>query len=256
MKKDTDTSWETSASWYDKAVGSKGHYYHQQVIIPGVLRLLDLKSEKNPSLLDLACGQGILARQLPSKVPYVGIDASKSLIHSAKQSASGKNQQFYVHDLSHPIDLPKATFTRATCILAVQNIEDPLPLLLTAYKYLEPNGKLIIVLNHPCFRIPRQSHWGMDEQKKLQYRRLDLYMSVLKIPIQTAPSQEERSAQTLSFHRPLSFYSAALKGAGFLIDSIEEWCSDKTSTGKMASMENRSRKEFPLFLTLVAQKGL
>ena len=77
-------------------------------------------------------------------------------------------------------------------------------------------------------------------------------MTPLKIPIQTHPSQQDLSPSTWSFHRPLSAYSAALKQAGFMIDQIEEWCSDKQSIGKMASMENRSRKEFPLFLALSA----
>ena len=31
---DRDTSWETSSAWYDKIVGAKGHYYHEQVILP------------------------------------------------------------------------------------------------------------------------------------------------------------------------------------------------------------------------------
>jgi len=37
---------------------------------------------------------------------------------------------------------------------------------------------------------------------------------------------------------------------------MEEWISDKKSTGAKARMENRSREEFPLFLALLAQKSL
>lgn len=251
-RKEKDTSWETSALWYDKAVGEKGHYYHQQVVLPGVLRLLDLK--RGHSLIDFACGQGILARQIPKEIPYLGIDASSSLIASAKKSSTQPLHKFLVHDLTRPLTLDKQSFTHATCILAIQNIEDPLVLLQTASELLKPDGLLVLVMNHPCFRIPRQSHWGIDEQKKLQYRRLDLYMSALKIPIQTHPSMQKGSPKTWSFHRPLSLYSAWLKQAGFLIHSLEEWCSDKKSTGAMASLENRSRKEFPLFLALAAQK--
>jgi hypothetical protein len=35
---------------------------------------------------------------------------------------------------------------------------------------------------------------------------------------------------------------------------IDEWVSDKKSMGKCAAQENRARQEFPLFLTLIAQK--
>lgn len=251
MKDNSETSWETSASWYDKTVGEKGHYYHQQVVVPGALRLLNLKPAN--TLLDLACGQGILARQIPKGTGYLGIDASASLIASAKKSAVKGSQEFLVHDLDKPLDLKRRTFTHAACILALQNIEDPSQLLRTASDLLQPGGTFVLVINHPCFRIPRQSHWGIDEQKKLQYRRLDLYMSSLKIPIQTHPSKQRESPQTWSFHRPLSVYCAYLNQAGFAIRSIEEWCSDKKSTGKMAPLENRSRKEFPLFLAIAAE---
>src|SRR5262249_49920639 len=110
------------------------------------------------------------------------------------------------------------------------------------------------VLNHPCFRIPRQSSWQVDSEKKIQYRRLDRYLSPMQIPINAHPSKGERSATTLSFHHPLSAYSQWLRDAGFVISCMEEWCSDKVSTGSAAKMENRSRAEFPLFLTLLSQK--
>ena len=63
----------------------KGAYYHQAVILPNALRLLG----KYSSLLDLGCGQGVLQRQMPESVEYVGIDASKELIASAKKMTTG-----------------------------------------------------------------------------------------------------------------------------------------------------------------------
>lgn len=251
---DSSTSWETSASWYDKAVGPKGHYYHQHVILPNLLRLAGFDPKGKHSLLDLACGQGILARHIPKEVHYIGIDASRSLISSARRESKRPNCQFHTGDLSQPLELGAASFTHAVCLLAAQNIENLPQLFSNASRYLEKGGKFICVINHPCFRIPRQSHWEVDTNKKSQYRRIDLYMSPLKIPIQTHPSQQSDSPSTWSFHRPLSVYSAALKQAGLMIDQIEEWCSDKQSTGKMAAMENRSRKEFPLFLALSTVK--
>lgn len=254
MDKNSDTSWESSSSWYDKIVGVKGHYYHQQVIIPGILRLLEAEKKSQPYLLDLACGQGILSRHLPKGMKYLGIDGSASLIASAKKYEPNGHHQFFVHDLMHVLDLPYKDFSHATCVLAVQNLPQPTALFRTAYNHLRKNSTFITVLNHPSFRIPRQSSWGIDEQKKLQYRRIERYMSPLKIPIQTQPSKQESSEETWSFHYPISYYTSQLKQAGFVLDLIEEWCSDKKSVGKTAAMENRSRQEFPLFMVLVARK--
>lgn len=248
MSKQQKTSWESSAKWYDESVGEKGHYYHEHVILPNLLKLMELS--KSSKVLDLACGQGILARHLPTGASYLGIDIAPSLIKAAKERTK---HSFLVKDVTKKMELSAADFTHATIILALQNIGDPLAVLKNAAAHLVPKGKLFIVLNHPSFRIPRQSSWGIDEAKKLQYRRVDSYLSSLKIPIQTHPGKGNE-VQTLSFHHPLMSFTKWLKEAGFAIVEIEEWISDKKSTGGRAKMENRAREEFPLFMTLVAQK--
>lgn len=245
-----NTSWESSHKWYDSIVGEKGHYYHEQIVLPHTLRLLRLKKEN--TLLDLGCGQGVLARALPPGVKYVGVDAAPSLIKSAK---SHSKHTFYVSDITKPLSLKEAPFSHAAMILVAQNLEHLEAAFKNCAHHLHPGGSFLIVLNHPCFRIPRQSSWGVDEPKKLQYRRIDLYMSSLKIPIQTHPGQQGASANTLSFHHPLSYYFQTLSQAGFVVETVEEWTSDKKSTGAKASMENRSRKEFPLFMALLCKKS-
>lgn len=248
------TSWEPASKWYKSIVGEEGHYYHQNIILPGLTRLLDFKSHENPSLLDLACGTGVLGRQISPKTPYVGIDISPTFIKEAQKSDTSTKHQYFIADVSKTLPISKQKFTHATIVLALQNIQNPLNVFLNVKKYLENQGKLFIVLNHPCFRIPRQSSWQVDEPKKIQYRRIDRYYSPLEIPIQAHPSKGEQSAQLISYHHPLSSYMHWLKEAGFCTLDIEEWCSNKISTGGAAKMENRSRSEIPLFMTICAQK--
>ncbi|MGB7977740.1 MAG: class I SAM-dependent methyltransferase [Chlamydiales bacterium] len=241
-------NWDKSESWYTSCVGEKGHYYHQAVILPNALRLLG----KYSSLLDLGCGQGVLQRQMPESVEYVGIDASKELIASAKKMTTGGT--FIVGDVCGELALEKKDFERAAMILSLQNMERGQAAIQTAGRHLKKGGRLLIVLNHPCFRIPRQSSWGIDEPMKLQYRRVNRYMSPQEIPIQTSPGKGARSETTFSYHHPLSDYCRWLQGGQFMIGSMEEWCSDKKSEGAMARMEDRARKEIPLFLAIVGIK--
>ncbi|MBA3721154.1 MAG: class I SAM-dependent methyltransferase [Parachlamydiaceae bacterium] len=249
------TSWNKIGKWYDDTVGEQGHYYHQTLIIPNVMKMLDLPSTPNASLLDLACGQGVLSRQLPSSVTYTGLDLATSLIRAARQYDKNTKHEFIVADATKGLPITKKDFTHAAIILALQNIQDPFAVFKNASKHLIPGAKFVIVLNHPCFRIPRQSSWKVDLDNKIQYRRIDRYMSDMKIPIQTHPGKGQESPQSWTFHHPLSSYCYWLKEAGFSINLIDEWCSNKVSEGKAAKMENRSREEIPLFMAIVATKN-
>ncbi|PIS01244.1 MAG: SAM-dependent methyltransferase [Chlamydiae bacterium CG10_big_fil_rev_8_21_14_0_10_35_9] len=247
-----DTSFEKSSKWYTSCVGKTGHYYHKNVILPHLLQL-DTYTAKS-KILDIACGQGILERALPKQVQYVGLDLSKQLVKFAEKMKIAKHHLFLEADAIKEWPLKDKDFTHAFIILALQNIEQGEKVIKNASKHLLKNGKLTIVLNHPAFRIPRQSAWEEDTQKRLQYRRVDLYMSPLKIPIVTTPHRGEKSAVTYSFHHPISTYFNWFHQNGFCVENISELCSDKKSSGKKAKMENRARKEFPLFMTIVARK--
>lgn len=248
------TSWEPVQKWYDKAVGQEGHYYHRHIILPRLLKHWKLEKMPQASVLDLACGQGILARHLPKHVEYLGVDASPSLIKAAKSHDPQDKHLYQVADITKPMHIPDQEFTHAAIILALQNLEDPQNALLNASKLLRNGGRLALILNHPCFRIPRQSSWGIDEKKRLQYRRVDSYMSEHIIPIQAHPGEAKAETVTTSYHWPLSSLTKWLFDSNFSIRLIEEWCSDKESTGSKAKMENRARDEFPLFMALFAEK--
>lgn len=245
-----DTSWEKVASWYNKLVKSENDY-HKRLIIPKTLQLLNLN--QNNSVLDLACGQGVLANNLPCNIYYQGVDISNSLIEYARKNDKNLKHNYKIADITKKLPIEKNNFTHATIILALQNVEDPKSLLINVNKYLVTNGKLAVVINHPCFRIPRQTSWEIDEKNKIQYRRINRYLSPLKIPINMHPGSR-KSSLTWSFHFSISDYSQFLQKAGFVIEKIEELASNKLSVGKTAKMENRSREEIPMFLSILARK--
>lgn len=244
------TSWDKVSNWYTGIVGEKGHYFHENVILPVLIPLIP----KGSKVLDLACGDGVLERALPKEMAYTGVDLSPSLLAAAKKKAKGKNRVFLKGDITKPLPVEDKDFTHVTILLALQNLADPASALAHAAEHLIPGGKILVVLNHPCFRIPRQSNWGVDKEKKIQYRRMDRYMSPLEIPIQLEPSKGEQSEKTFSFHHPLSTIVNWFSGAGFAIDGMEELVSDKVSEGGAAKMENRAREEFPMFMILSGVK--
>jgi hypothetical protein len=113
----------------------------------------------------------------------------------------------------------------------------------------------VIVMMHPCFRGPKETHWGWDDAKKVQYRRVDRYLLPRKSPIVANPGKKAESEYTWTFHKPIEAYVKAMRQAGLLIDAMEEWPSHKVSTsGPRAAAENTARKEIPMFLAIRAIK--
>lgn len=247
-----NTSWQRVSHWYHKSVGESGSFFHQEVILPNTLRLLNLKPDSQ--LLDLACGQGVLSRALSKIKLYQGFDLSPDLIKHATKLNHSSEHHFQTADVTKALPGRLPQFTHGAIILALQNIVEPAKVISNFAQHLSPGGQLLIVLNHPCFRIPRQSSWEIDEKNKIEYRRLNRYLSPLKIPITAHPGQP-KGPITWSFHEPLSYYFKILKENHFIITDLEEWTSPKESQGKAKRMENLARAEFPLFLSLVAVKS-
>jgi ubiquinone/menaquinone biosynthesis C-methylase UbiE len=248
-----DTSWDKVAGWYDRHV-SEDSDHQRDLIIPGALRMLEPKAGEK--ILDIGCGQGAFSCKLASLgVQVTGIDSSPKLIAIAKKRYSGsQNIQYKVADASKLSGEASGNFDAVCSILAIQNMDPLDDIVKSSSRVLKRGGRMLWVLNHPCFRIPRQSGWGFDEKRKLQYRRVDRYMTPLKIPIQMHPGSAP-NIHTWTFHRPLTEYFGALNKYGFVVNKLEEWVSQRKSRpGKIARAENMSREEIPMFLAIEAVK--
>lgn len=252
MKKNSDTSWEPVAQWYDELLAGDDTY-QAKVILPNIVRLLPPKGR----IIDIACGQGFFSRHYATAgATVLGVDISPSLIAAAKKHER-KNLRFAVAPASHIPMAKTGEFDGALIVLALQNIKELHETCREAARVLKEGCSLIIVLNHPCFRIPKASSWGFDEKEHMQYRRIDRYGVPFSAHIDMAPGQARNAKriETVSFHRPLQEYVKALSKAGFSIVALEEWISHKKSKpGGRAAAEDRARKEFPLFMALVAHK--
>ncbi len=245
-----NTSWGGVAEWYDEYLTGKDTY-QQKVILPNLLRILGLK--KGARVLDIACGQGYFASAFQKTGAEVtGADISAELIAIAKKRFP--QIQFHVAPAGRLSFAKSESFDVATIVLAIQNIADIRGAFAEAARALTPGGLLVLVMNHPAFRIPHRSSWGFDEEHKIQYRRVDGYLSERSVPILAHPGQKE-SESTLSYHRSLQDFFKALAKTGFSVTRLEEWISHKKSeTGPRQKAENMARTEFPLFLALEAKK--
>ncbi len=246
------TSWGKVANWYDSMLEKDDDSFQQKVILPNLVRSMDLG--KNQIVLDLACGQGFFARVFAAGgAKVIASDISPELIKIAKQHEV-KNIEYHVSPADDINFCADKSVDAITIVLALQNIKNVDGVLAECSRVLKENGSMFLVLNHPAFRAPKVSSWQWDEKEWAQYRRMDAYLSEFQTEIDMNPGQK-KSEKTVSFHRSLQWYFKMLRKNGFAVTKLEEWISHREPTrGPRFAAEDKARKEFPLFLFLEGKK--
>ncbi len=259
-KSDDKTSWENVSLWYDSMLKG-GDTYQSKVILPNVLRIVDPKPSRH--IVELGCGQGFFTETFVKLgASAIGLDASRSLIEIAQKRTEG--QPYASKVLFVPGDAAKAgaiaskTADSVVIILAIQNMKDLQGVMNETARIMKDSGRVVIVLNHPAFRVPQHSDWGFDDVTKTQYRKISKYLSEITLDIDMEPGRTSigmKAAVTKSFHRSLQAYMKAFAGAGLAVTRIEEWISHKQSQkGPRQAAEDTARKEIPLFMCLELKK--
>jgi ubiquinone/menaquinone biosynthesis C-methylase UbiE len=245
-----DTSWERVAGWYDGWVGSGGSRYHQRLAIPAVLRLLG--PQPGEAILDVGAGQGVLAPAVAmAGARYTGVDASPRLIVAARHHLAHLGR-FLVADARHlesARDLQPRSHDAAVFLFSIQDMAPLDEVLWSVERLLRPASRIVILMTHPAFRVPRHSGWGFDPDRKLVYRRVDSYLTGMAVPMKSLRGEPP----TRSFHRPISVYVNGLARLGFAVEAMEE-IPDLTPDERPGRSVQRSpgNPDIPLFLGLRA----
>jgi ubiquinone/menaquinone biosynthesis C-methylase UbiE len=251
-----ETSWERVATWYDGWVGDRGSAYHRELAIPAVMELLD--PQPGDAVLDVGGGQGVLAPYLVDAGARVTVvDASDRLIAAAKRRHGRLHEaRFLVGDarrLPSVAGLQAEAHDAATFMLSIQDM-DPLEDVVASVDWaLKPSARVVLLMTHPAFRQPRHSGWGVDEGRKLTYRRVDAYLGEMAVPMKSLGGGQP----TRSFHRPISAYVNAFASAGFATDAMLEIpdLPPDRRPGRAARGDLRASREIPMFLGMRAIRG-
>jgi ubiquinone/menaquinone biosynthesis C-methylase UbiE len=247
-----DTSWNKVADWYDELLKNDDSY-QAKVILPNILRVLDLK--KGEQVLDLACGQGYFSNVFAhAGANVVASDLSKKLIETAKKDSKEK-VLFYISPAHRSQFLKDNSIDTIVIVLAIQNIENVSEVFSDCKRVLKNNGRIVLVLNHPAFRVPQGSDWYFNEG--VQSRIIHKYLSESKLSIDMTPGEKnlKKKISTITFHRSLQYYMKLLSKNGFAITRLEEWISHKQSgAGPRQMAEDKARKEIPMFMCIEVKK--
>src|SRR5262249_35359464 len=137
---------------------------------------------------------------------YTGIEISPRLLALAQKRhrASGRFLQGDARRLRDVEALSAKQFDAVVFLLSIQDMNPLDSVLESAAWALRGGGRLVILMTHPCFRVPRQSSWEYDADHNTSFRRVDRYLTPLAVPIKSYG--KKRSGVSISFHRPLRHY--------------------------------------------------
>jgi 2-polyprenyl-3-methyl-5-hydroxy-6-metoxy-1,4-benzoquinol methylase len=216
--------WNGNARWWDARMG-EGNDWHTRLIAPTVNRLLDLRSGE--SVADLACGNGLLARDMARQgVRVLACDFSAEFLDCARTRSSeyADRIEYRLMDLSDPQQLAAlgtAQFDAAVCNMAIMDMAAITPLLAAVRRAVRAGGRFVFSILHPCFNTNGTRLIAeCDDVLGVHYAvRVDRYLGLepesgIGILGQPAPHYY--------FHRPLSVLLAACFAAGFVVDGFEE----------------------------------
>ena len=125
------------------------------------------------SVLDAACGDGILRRYLSKQCLYTGIDFSQRMLRRAQRYHPST---YYRADLTH-LPFASATFDAVVSIQTLQYLQRPDVALAEIARTLKPSGTaLISVPNYQCFKY-RWLGLPQIELQRFDRERIMLLMS-------------------------------------------------------------------------------
>jgi SAM-dependent methyltransferase len=178
---------------------------------PVATALLELAGDvRDLRVLDLACGQGRVTRELARRgaASVVGIDLSSALLEKAVATAGVR----YVHgDATTPDALAGETFDVVVSHFGLSDVDDLDGALATVARVLTRGGLFAFSIVHPCF-----PGWGEDSPSSWPpgagYFREGWWLA----------ENPGFRGKVGSSHRMLSTYVNALTDSGLEIDRVVE----------------------------------
>ena len=221
--------WNTNAAFWDEGMAD-GNQFQRVLVGPATERLLQL--QVGEQVLEIACGNGVMARRLAQLGAYVvATDFSENLIKLAKARSANSE---YANSIEYRVidatseeqlhSLGEYRFDAIVCNMAVMDMSSIEPLMRAIPSLLKPDGRFVFSTAHPCFngRMVMMAEASEDEQG--HYTTVhSIKISRYKTP--TTMRGEAMIGQPTPhyyFFRPLHMILDLCFRAGLLMNGIEE----------------------------------
>jgi ubiquinone/menaquinone biosynthesis C-methylase UbiE len=224
---ETRDIWNRKAAHWDEYMG-EGNAWHLQLISPTVERLLELGPGE--TILDVACGNGILARrlvQLGARV--VACDFSSAFIERARARSTdlGDRIEYAVVDATdrdQSLELGEGRFDGVTCTQGLMDMPAIEPLFEAIARLVRPGGRFVMTVSHPCFNTVVTSFVAeASDDEAGRHITTSVKLSRYLTPVMAkGPGVPGEPESHYYFERSLSDLFGAGFRAGLVLDGMEE----------------------------------
>ncbi|MFX1317700.1 MAG: class I SAM-dependent methyltransferase [Promethearchaeota archaeon] len=247
------TLWDEAAPTWASQFSEGGDYHHKHIILPELYRLLDI--HKNEIILDVACGEGNVARYLAKEGAKVtGIDISRMLDFAIEREEKEQLGIRYVKLNAEYISdkFGKSSFDKVICNMALMDIEDYKTTLQQISQVLKENGIFVFSILHPAFswpvcntiRVPGDSQRNEDRMKVV----IDYF--------DERPMLYTETLSTIQFIRPISAYLNELVRNNFALVEVSEPKASEEVVQQFPRKAYLNDQMVPDFLIVKAMKKL
>lgn len=206
-------AYDPIAEWYDERVGAGG-----PASDPVVGAVLELAGDVTGlRVCDLACGQGLVARELARRgARVVGIDLSVRLLEFARrhEAAEPLGVFYQQEDAQELSGVEDESFDGVVCNLALMDIPDLPATLAAVQRVLRPGGWFAFSVTHPCFQLPRGRVAGRGG--------VEVDADYFSEGFWRSDYPEGVRGKVGAHHRTLATYLNALGGASLSLERIIE----------------------------------
>jgi SAM-dependent methyltransferase len=148
--------WNANAGFWDDFVGADGNEFHRLLVAPAQMDLLALQPGER--VVELGCGNGQFARHMADAgATVVASDFSATFLERARSrtAAAGLAIEFHLADATEREEVLElgepGSFAAAVCTMAFHDIADLRPMASALAVLLEPDGRFVFTMMHPCF---------------------------------------------------------------------------------------------------------
>ena len=236
--------WEAEATrWiaWARTPGHDSYWYYRDAFFG------DIVPEAGARTLDLACGEGRVARDLTAGGHHViGVDVSPTLIGAARDSDA--NGRYLLSDAER-LPFADRAFDLVVAYNCLMDVDDMPATVREVARVLRPGGRLAASITHPTTLAGAFA----DRQPDARFVITGSYLG----PPRATEFRAERDGLTMTFRDrayPLEAWVSALEEAGLLIERIREPAASDASLARFGPSDLRWRR-LPMFLHLRAIKA-